>query len=288
MHRVGVDRDDLRKHGSYKDVREMSLTVVLPTLNEEAAIAPVVHSILQANLPVRDLRVLVVDDDSEDQTQQVVLRIVERDRRVQLVTRRDRDGLARALEEGVRTARSDVVAWMDADGSMPAATLATMCEAWYQGADLVIGSRYVPGGRSKGLAAGRSKPLGRLSALRASPDSVVAALGGDFLNAVITFMTGSAVRDHTSGYVMCTPGTALALGFQGQHGEYCIRMIARAQRAGLAVVEVPYAIELRKGGKSKTGASFWGLLRTGIWYLSAATYAVVIRWLHPRDQWFGR
>ena len=89
--------------------------------------------------------VIVVDDDSDDGTEGVCLALAECIP-LRLLTRRGERGLASAVLHGMRAARGDVLAVMDADLSHPPESLSALFEAVRAGADFAIGSRYAPGG----------------------------------------------------------------------------------------------------------------------------------------------
>lgn len=122
--------------------------VMIPTYNERENIKEVVEQILALRLRY-DLQVLVVDDDSPDKTAEVVQRLARRDRRVHLLLRKKRrgrgaagiDGFRRALEMG-----ADYVIEMDGDMSHQPAFITQLLDAC-QIYDLVLGSRFVHGGR---------------------------------------------------------------------------------------------------------------------------------------------
>lgn len=120
--------------------------ICLPTYNEAENLLPIATAILQV-LPAA--HILVVDDNSPDGTGERADDFASRDPRLEVLHRPHKEGLGRAYVAGFSEllARSDVerIIQMDADGSHPVAVLPTMLSALAE-ADLVIGSRYVPGG----------------------------------------------------------------------------------------------------------------------------------------------
>lgn len=123
--------------------------VVLPTYDEADNIVGMLERVLAS--PVAP-DVLVVDDSSPDGTGALVQEVATRypQGRVRLLTRTTKDGLGAAYRAGFAHALDsgdhDVVVQMDADGSHPVEALARMLAEIADGADLVLGARYVPGG----------------------------------------------------------------------------------------------------------------------------------------------
>ena len=126
----------------------MRTIVVLTTYQEAENIGGIVGQVLASPLAPD---VLVVDDSSPDGTGDVVRRLAAGlpEGRVRLLTRPVKEGLGAAYRAGFAEAVAlgyDAVVQMDADGSHPVSALAPMAAALEAGADLVLGSRYVPGG----------------------------------------------------------------------------------------------------------------------------------------------
>ncbi len=121
------------------------LSLVLPTYNEAANIRSLLEGI-DAVLQFTPYEVIVVDDDSPDQTWRVAKGLAAQFPHLRVYRRVGKRGLSSAVTEGVDMARGDVLAVMDADGQHDAVLLLTMLRAIDQGSDLVIGSRYIEGG----------------------------------------------------------------------------------------------------------------------------------------------
>jgi dolichol-phosphate mannosyltransferase len=236
---------------------EWTLTMVLPTFNERDNIRPLIEGILgMARCPTQ---VLVVDDDSADGTWQVVAEMAEADPRVHLLRRTDVRGLTSAIAAGIARADTVLVGWMDCDLSMPPERVADLVDAVARGADIAIGSRYVPGGRDEGHS----------------------WMGRAFSRAINLFaalLLGWQVRDYTSGFVVARKNVFDRISLRGDYGEYCIDLLARAQWMGYRIAEVPYICQERRSGKSKTATSFWGYLRRGRKYV-----AMVLRLWRERN-----
>jgi len=210
--------------------------VVLPTYNEADNLRPIVRAILEA-LP--DATLLVVDDGSPDGTGTIADELAAGDPRVRVRHRAAKQGLGRAYLDGFGVALeggATTVIQMDADWSHDPAALTSLLVPVEEGqADLVIGSRYAPGGSVQDWGLGR-RLISRGGSLFAR---LVLALGP---------------RDLTGGYKAWNAGTLAAVPFDGVHaGGYVfqIEMTYRASRAGARVREVPITFRDRRVGQSK-------------------------------------
>ena len=130
----------------------IELTVVVPTFNE-AGNVPILVERLATVLADIAWEVVFVDDDSPDGTSAVARQMALRDRRVRVIRRLGRRGLSTACVEGVMSSAAPYFAVMDGDLQHDDAMLATMLATLKaEDLDIVVGSRYVSGGDSGGLA----------------------------------------------------------------------------------------------------------------------------------------
>ena len=230
---------------------------VLPTYNERDNIGPLIDGILAcARTPHV---VLVVDDNSPDGTWQVVeekMAVHNNDASVKVVLARrmEESGLTSAIQHGIdmaiQTLGADIVTWMDCDLSMPPADVPQLIDAILdRGADVAVGSRWIPGGAD--VAHGR---MARLLSL--------------LINRLAIVMIGNQVHDYTSGFIAGRAAVFEQIRLAGDYGEYCIDLLARAVQSGYSVQEVPYVCVPRTAGESKTGANLWDYLVKGRKYVA--------------------
>jgi len=225
--------------------KDRLVSVVLPTYNERENIGELIgRTLTSVQQPVE---VIVVDDDSPDGTWQVVQAMAEREPRILLLRRIDERGLTSALMAGIDLAQGEVVAWMDCDLSMPPEVLPALLAATGQ-ADLVAGSRYVRGGRDDGR-------------------SLTGRLFSRTINLAASLLLGWQVKDYTSGFMAVRRPVFDRIPLRGDYGEYCIDLLARAQRLGFTVREVPYHCAPRLRGESKTATSAIGYIKRGWKYV---------------------
>jgi len=210
--------------------------VVLPTYNEAETLEEIATAILVA-LPAAAL--LVVDDGSPDGTGDIADRLAAADPRVRVLHRAAKAGLGRAYLAGFRAALdgdATRVVQMDADWSHDPAALPSLLAPLEAGAaDLVLGSRYVAGGRVV--------DWGLLRRFVSRGGSLFARL-----------VLGLPAGDLTGGFKAWRAATLEAVDFGGVHaGGYVfqVEMTYRAQRGGARVREVPITFRDRRVGQSK-------------------------------------
>jgi dolichol-phosphate mannosyltransferase len=212
----------------------MRTLVVIPTYNEAESIVGLIEQVLAVH---QHVDVLVVDDGSPDGTAGLVEKAATTEPRLHLPERSTKEGLGAAYRAGFRWGLErgyDALVEMDADFSHPPDRLPALLEALGQ-ADVSIGSRYVPGGRTAGWSPVRK---------------AISKLGNSYVRAVI----GLPVHDATAGYraFRSTVLRALAVESSESNG-YCfqIEMAHRAWQEGFRIVEVPITFTERMAGTSK-------------------------------------
>ena len=208
--------------------------VVVPTYNERDSIEIVVERALDEGSGVLD--VLVVDDSSPDGTGEVI-RALAATRRVHLLQRARKLGLGTAYVEGFRWALErgyEAVVEMDGDLSHDPSDVTRLLAA-LEDADLVIGSRYVPGGRIPSWGLWR-RALSR---------------GG---NAYARRLLGFRVTDSTSGLRAYRADALHDVDLAKVSSEgyaFQIEMTRRVHRAGGRILEIPITFSERSGDRSK-------------------------------------
>ena len=224
----------------------MRVLVVMPTYDEAENLDRVLTG-LHASQP--DADVLVVDDASPDGTGRIADALATADDRVHVMHRPGKHGLGAAYRAGFAWGLErdyDYVAEMDADGSHQPDDLGPMVEAAAGGADLVIGSRWIPGGRVVNW------PWHRRFLSRAG-------------TAYARVMLGYPVHDSTAGYRVLRRSTLERLDLADIHSHgYCfqIDMTRCVHAAGMSIVEVPVTFVERERGRSKMSGA---IVREALW-----------------------
>ncbi len=222
------------------DVRERrfaplgKVLVIIPTYNEAENIKPIVARVRSA---VPGAYVLVADDNSPDGTGKLADELAAADDHVQVMHRKGKEGLGAAYLAGFRWGIDhgyDVLVEMDADGSHQPEELPRLLTA-LKGADLVLGSRWIPGGRVVNWPKSRE----------------FLSRGGSTYSRL---MLGVGLRDVTGGYRAFRKETLEGLGMdEVASAGYCFQvdLAWRAHKAGFRVVEVPITFVEREHGDSK-------------------------------------
>ncbi len=216
--------------------------------------------------------IIVVDDNSPDGTSEVVRTLMKSFPPLRLLTRTSDKGLVPSIHDGIQHAKGDICIWMDADLSMSPILIKSMVKELENGADLVVGSRYIKGGCMKG-ADPDGHPTSLLSVWRtlsSTEDSFLSAMISKTGNLVVRAILKSPLHDHTSGFFCSKKKTLLTVGVQGSFVDYCISLPYRCYMKGLNVVEVPMVLTPRKYGKSKTSNDLSSIISVAYQCIKAA------------------
>ena len=226
---------------------------MLPTYNEAANIAEVLRRV-KAAVPAAD--VLVVDDSSPDGTAGVARAVGDEVGGVDVLSRPAKSGLGSAYRAGFRVGFDrgyDALVEMDSDLSHDPAALPTLLQALEEGADLAVGSRYIPGGSIPHWSWHR-RALSRWG------------------NRYAAFMLSLDVTDATSGFRAYRSGMVERIDIDSVRADgygFQIEMAHRVARGGGRIVEVPIEFVDRRDGTSKMSSwiviealglvTWWGL-----------------------------
>jgi dolichol-phosphate mannosyltransferase len=224
---------------------------VIPTYNEVANISSVVRA-ARAAQPLA--HVLIVDDNSPDETGAVVDSLATSDPRVRVMHRRRKVGIGSAyvdafrwgLREGYQT-----FIQMDADFSHDPSDIPRLIGALESGADVVLGSRNVPGGGVRGWGLTRH----------------ALSKGG---SAYARQILGAQIRDFTTGFKAYTRAALIAIDVESVRSNgyaFQIETTYRAIRRGLTVCEIPIIFVDRRAGQSKMSGREIVEAIAGVWQL---------------------
>ena len=209
---------------------------MLPTLNEAENLASVVARLREL---APDADVLIVDDASRDGTGRIADGLAAADPAVRVIHRQGKKGYGESLTEGFRAAReggATTLASMDCDFSHDPASMPALLAATSD-ADVVIGSRYVPGGAIRNWGVYRTVLSGTA-------------------NAFVRGLFRLPVRDCTSGFRASRREVVEAIPWERLHStgySFLVEVLYWSARAGHRVREVPICYVDRARGKSKMG-----------------------------------
>lgn len=231
--------------------------VIIPTYNELENL-PLITSRVRKATPEVDI--LIVDDNSPDGTGEAADKLAAEDNHIKVLHRTEKTGLLGAYLAGFEWGLEQgytVLCEMDADGSHAPEQLHLLLEAVDNGADLAIGSRYIPGGK----------------VVNWPKERFFLSKGG---NLYIGLMLGTGLTDMTAGYRAFRRELLEAINFNEISRKGYIFQVDVARRAvdmGYDVVEVPITFTEREIGESKLDGSFvkdsllevtkWGVAHRG-------------------------
>jgi dolichol-phosphate mannosyltransferase len=236
--------------------------VIIPTYNESENIERIVGRVRAA---VPEVDILIADDNSPDGTGKIADSLADRDRQIKVMHRHGKEGLGAAYLAGFRWGSDhgyDVLVEMDADGSHQPEQLPRLLTA-LRYSDLVLGSRWVPGGDVVNWPKYR-KWLSR---------------GGSFYSRHALRVT---IRDVTGGYRAFRRQTLEGIGLDEVHSQgYCFQvdLAWRAVRRGFKVVEVPITFVEREFGASKMSGQ---IVVEALWRVTVWGLASRLGWLRRR------
>lgn len=209
------------------------LALVIPTFREAANIRTLLDQVrVVLDATGIDYEILVVDDNSRDGIAEAVQGIAAQDARVRLLVREGERGLSGAIVHGWRACDAPLLGVMDADLQHPPALLSELLRAIEAGHDLVIGSRYVHGGR-----------LDAWNPLRRMLSAVAVCVTQPLLRGSLQ------VKDPMSGFFLIRSRCIQRMDFQKSGFKLLLEILVRGRVR--SVQEVPFAFARRRAGGSK-------------------------------------
>jgi len=216
-----------------------NITVIIPTLNEEESIGEVIRQLNQMGYD----SILVVDGNSWDRTADIA-----KEYGTNVIVQNGR-GKGAALRQAFNHSDLDgnVVVMIDADGSMNPKEISLLVETLYSGADLVKGSRFLPGGYSEDM-------------------NLIRTIGNQFFLLLVNWFWSAHYTDLCYGFAAFRKDAIAKLCpyLKSTNFEIETELFVKAKKMGLKVVEVPSVEFRRRHGKSNL-RTFWDgfrILRT--------------------------
>lgn len=240
----------------------MQINVLLPTLNEEGNVGPIIEEILK----IDDVLITVIDDDSLDQTAEIVKRIQEKHPNVKLIERIGERGLTSAIQRGIDESEADIICWMDVDFSHPPEVLPDLIQPILDNRyDAVVASRYLLGSQDQTTNDGNwvikfQKKLSFLLSFYCS-----------------RLLNIPEVSDWTSGFIAVRARTLKSHTLVGDYGEYFIALMCELKRDNARIKSVPYISPPRRSGYSKTAVTYTDLVRRGYKYVLVLWHQMQMR-----------
>ncbi len=216
--------------GSQGEEMSKILTIVVPTYNEGENPKRVITALKEA-LCERKFEVVFVDDSRDERSMQILAELAEESEQVRYIHREVERGLGTAVVRGFEEAKGNLIAVMDADLQHPPEVLNDMLEQIELGYDMVIPSRFVPGGDDGGLSSFRkfvsftARVMGQFALKRVRP-----------------------ISDPTSGFFLIRKEVVEGVKLQPIGWKILIEILVRGNYD--KVVEIPYRFQARIAGSS--------------------------------------
>jgi len=214
--------------------QHFELSVVIPTYKEARNLDELYGRILKT-LRLYNFEVIFVDDNSPDGTAELAQKIGEEYGNVQVLKRTGKNGLSSAVLDGIGLARSDIVVVMDADLQHPPEELLGMMKKASEGYDIVVASRYIPGGS-----------ITNWRSLRRCISK------GGILLAHALLPETRYVKDPVSGFFMFRKQIIDGMKINASGFKILVEILAKGNHQSLA--EVPFKFRSRMNGDSKFNA----------------------------------
>jgi dolichol-phosphate mannosyltransferase len=256
---------------------QINFSIILPTLNESQnlhLLIPEIYTVLNESSQKSkfDFEVIVVDDNSDDDTHEVVNELIKVNKNLQIIIRSDLRSLSDSISDGIKLAQNEYVIWLDADGSMPPNTILELIETQIANKQqVIIGSRFVKGGGYKGISSEvKTSIFSAMLNVAKSKDSVLGLLLSIIFNKLLVLLMPTGVKDITSGFISIRKDYIDYDVFINKvYGEYFLYLITDLFKKKVSIKEIGYICETRVFGESKTAPNILKLIKRGLPYIKA-------------------
>ncbi len=212
----------------------MKVSVILPTYNEKGNIIELVDEIMVLLSAMNvEKEIIVVDDNSPDNTGKLVQDSFFEDESVKVFIRIEERGLATAIRYGIEKSSGDIIVVMDTDFNHEPKMLPQMVK-FLEYYDIIVGSRFTMGG-------------GMYNSFR--------YILSYFFNFFVRIALGTRLQDNLSGFFSIRREVLFALEFDKifwGYGDYFFRLLFYAEKLGANILDIPVVYQERKTGESKT------------------------------------
>lgn len=224
------------------------VSIILPTYNEAESICILIQRIIQVLEKQKEYQfeVIIIDDNSPDQTAEKVINTYKNDQRVKIFIRKKTRGLGTAIGFGILKAKGNLIIGMDADGNHPPGKIPLMLKE-INNFDMIQASRFLKKG---------GYPLTK-----------------DIFRHTISFsvnlffkILGFPVWDSTCGYYAIHKNKLMKLGIEKiyyGYGDYHLRLVYFAKRQNYRIKEISCIYTKRIGGRSKS--KLWQMFFSYLW-----------------------
>ena len=211
----------------------MDLSIILPTYNEKNNINVLIKKILEILKDVDNKEIIVLDDNSPDETYLYCKKEFEKNNQIKLILRQNNRGLANSIGDGIKIGKGKNIIVMDTDLSHDPKLIPQLINL-IKDYDIVSCSRYCEGG---------------------SMGSKLHYYCSFSYNLLLKFILRTQIKDNTGGYFCIRKKTLDSLPFEKifyGYGEYFFRLLYFAQVKKKSIIEIPTIYNSRTYGKSKS------------------------------------
>jgi len=256
-------------------VNKKEISIILPVLNEEENLKFLIPNLSEilGNLVGENFEIIVIDDQSIDNTKTLVKDFLSSSYNIVYKLRNGVKSLPLSIFEGIEISKYKNVLWMDADGSMDVDSVKILISTFLnKNIDVVVGSRFVKDGGYKGLEKNSSKSfLNIIKNLKDSEDSALAVYLSIVFNKLLKSILSVKISDLTSGFIVGPKKYFDKEMFEKfTYGEYFVYVVMKLLKNNIQILEVGYFCKPRQFGKSKTSSSISRLIRLSYPYLKIA------------------
>ena len=210
------------------------LSIIIPTYNERENLPILIERILKSlnQHNITNYEIIIVDDNSPDGTGEIAEQLAKQYKNIKVLHRPAKMGLATAFLDGVKLAKGNIVALMDADLQHPPELLPELYQAILNGYDMAIASRYIKGGGTENWSTKRK---------------IVSK--GAIILAHILFPESRKIKDITSGYFTIRKDIIQNKKLNPIGYKIMLEIVVKAKPK--RIIEIPFIFKSRTKGRSK-------------------------------------
>jgi len=230
----------------------MEVSIIIPAHNEQDNLPSLLDNILKLKKPLNSFEVIVVDDNSNDETRTIANEYAKKHRNIKVVHRnKGKNGMGISLKDGTNIAKGRFIVWVMGDNSDDLATIPKFIKRLRNNADIVFGSRYIKGGSSSNL------------------ETYKAMLSKNYTK-IIQILFGIKIHDITNAFRAFKKETYNQIKLNSDDFDISPEFAIKAHLKGFRLGEVPTTYKDRQAGKPK-----FKILKMGISYFKLLKYRFI-------------
>jgi len=217
----------------------MTYSVILPTLNEKKHIVQLIEEVSEVFVQRKlDYEIIVVDDNSNDGTIEVIKNYCNKNILIKLIVRENkRKSLPESINIGIKKAKYSRVIWLDADFQHPPKYINEFIK-YFSTNDVIVCSRFVNGSNRYFEDKNLNKNINENQSV--------------FFNKLCNFFLFKDITDYTSGFICINKNLLKSYRLKGFYGDYFVNLIFYLKKKKINILEIPFKDEMRASGNSKT------------------------------------